>query len=238
MTRLLISVRSAGEARIALEGGADLIDVKEPNHGSLGAAELETIEEVVREVAGRVRVSAALGELLSGRRLPARLAGQLQFAKFGLAGCAVQNDWATRWQTALVQLPAGVTPVAVVYADWKSVLAPDPDQVLHYAQTFACGAVLLDTCEKSQGSLMNHFPPDELARFVAAVHRAGLLCVIAGGLGLAEIGQLLPLAPDYVAVRGAACGGDRTGRLDVERIRNLAALARGARHSELANRPS
>lgn len=33
MTRLLVSVRSAEEARDALAGGADLIDLKEPTQG-------------------------------------------------------------------------------------------------------------------------------------------------------------------------------------------------------------
>ena len=36
MTRLLVSVRSAEEAEIALAGGADVIDVKEPRRGALG----------------------------------------------------------------------------------------------------------------------------------------------------------------------------------------------------------
>ena len=38
-SRLLVSVRSAAEAEIALHGGADLIDVKEPTRGSLGRAD-------------------------------------------------------------------------------------------------------------------------------------------------------------------------------------------------------
>ncbi|MBY0228781.1 MAG: (5-formylfuran-3-yl)methyl phosphate synthase, partial [Gemmataceae bacterium] len=36
MPGLIVSVRSADEARIALENGADLIDVKEPSRGALG----------------------------------------------------------------------------------------------------------------------------------------------------------------------------------------------------------
>ena len=35
---LLVSVRSAAEAITALEAGADVIDVKEPSRGALGAA--------------------------------------------------------------------------------------------------------------------------------------------------------------------------------------------------------
>ena len=35
--RLLVSVVSAEEARSALAGGADIVDVKDPGEGSLGA---------------------------------------------------------------------------------------------------------------------------------------------------------------------------------------------------------
>ena len=63
MMRLLVSVRDADEAKVALAAGVDLIDVKEPLRGALGAADAEQIAAVVREVNGRVPVSAALGEL-------------------------------------------------------------------------------------------------------------------------------------------------------------------------------
>ena len=36
MTRLVISVRNVAEAIAAAAGGADLIDLKEPNRGALG----------------------------------------------------------------------------------------------------------------------------------------------------------------------------------------------------------
>ena len=35
--KLLVSVVSAEEARLALAGGADIIDVKDPSEGALGA---------------------------------------------------------------------------------------------------------------------------------------------------------------------------------------------------------
>jgi uncharacterized protein (UPF0264 family) len=236
MTRLLISVRNAEEAELALTGGAELIDVKEPNRGSLGAADAETIEAVVRQVAGRVSTSVALGELLSGHRLGAGLGGRLQYAKFGLAGCIDRPDWTTRWAHAAAQLPQGVRPVAVVYADWKTARAPDPRQVLESAQAIACGAVLVDTCDKSQGSLLDHWTLAEVDQFASAVRQAGMLSVVAGGLGLAEIAELLPVAPDYIAVRGAACHGDRTGRLDSKRIGHLSALVQRTTAAERAVR--
>ena len=57
--KLLVSVRSAAEAAAALEGGAHVIDVKEPLNGALGNVELW------REAATLMMI-AMLG-LLAGR---------------------------------------------------------------------------------------------------------------------------------------------------------------------------
>ena len=75
MTQLLVSVRDAAEARTAVEGGADLIDIKEPARGPLGAADVDVVEQIIAEVAGRRPVSAALGELRDWRPLAGRTAG-------------------------------------------------------------------------------------------------------------------------------------------------------------------
>ena len=232
MTKLLVSVRDVAEARIALVGGADLIDVKEPSRGALGAADAATIDSVVAHVAGRVPVSAALGELLSANRLEASLGGRVSYAKFGLSGCLGANDWTHRWQAAIRSLPRHVTPVAVAYADWQAAGAPDPWEVLARAGHFGCGAVLVDTFDKKSGPLGRHISLADLARFIAAARSARLVCVVAGRLGRREIGEILPLEPDYVGVRGAACSGGRTGRLQPARVRRLADLV----HSSLPER--
>ena len=61
--RLLVSVVSAAEARQALAGGADIIDVKDPGEGALGAPSPRVLSEVVQVVGGAVPVSVALGDL-------------------------------------------------------------------------------------------------------------------------------------------------------------------------------
>ena len=125
-TGLLVSVRSAAEARAALHGGAALIDVKEPDHGPLGRASDETIVEVVAAVAGRCPVSAALGELCDdpGTAVPAGLA----FVKWGLARCGAG------WRDDLAGRHAGgARVVAVAYADWQCARAPAVDEVSAFA---------------------------------------------------------------------------------------------------------
>src|SRR5688500_14284157 len=82
---LLVGVRSGEEAALALAGGADVIDVKEPRRGALGAADAEVWNEVAEEVRGRAMTSAALGELLSeGVERRAASARSLDFVKIGL----------------------------------------------------------------------------------------------------------------------------------------------------------
>ena len=62
MSGLLISVRDAEEAHVALSTGVNLIDIKEPSRGSLGRADWAVVTETVRQVAGRVPVSVAMGD--------------------------------------------------------------------------------------------------------------------------------------------------------------------------------
>jgi len=60
--RLLVSVRDRSEAIAAVDGGADIVDVKEPDRGALGFAGERTICDVLHAVSGSAPVSAALGE--------------------------------------------------------------------------------------------------------------------------------------------------------------------------------
>ncbi|HNS47361.1 MAG TPA: (5-formylfuran-3-yl)methyl phosphate synthase, partial [Bacteroidales bacterium] len=81
--KVLISVVSASEARIALEGRADIIDIKNPLEGSLGAQ----YPRIIREIAdlskrSGILCSAALGDL------PYK-PGTAALAALGAAECAV-----------------------------------------------------------------------------------------------------------------------------------------------------
>jgi (5-formylfuran-3-yl)methyl phosphate synthase len=227
MTRLLVSVRDRAEACDALAGGADVIDVKEPTRGSLGAADFATIRDVLDEVAGARPTSAALGELLDAD-LDAlgALPEALTMAKFGLAGCAKKRDWQSRWGAAIASLPSGVAPVAVVYADYEGAEAPRPDDVLSVAVGFGCSTVLVDTFDKSSGDLLSHWPLEALRSFVLAAHDAGLNVALAGSLTSPAISSILPLYPQIVAVRGAVCDTSRTSGLSLDKVREIAELIR------------
>ena len=228
MTKLLVSVRDAGEAAAALRAGVDLLDVKEPARGSLGAADSSTIASVIQTVSQRAPVSAALGELHETAPSDfAQLPVGLSYAKVGLARCGKRADWAIDWADALRRLPRGVASVAVVYADWREADAPSPDDVLRQGAALGCRAALLDTFHKNGQGLLDHWTLSETADFVAAAREVGMLTVLAGSLTPEAIDRLRPLEPDYVAVRGAVCDGARDGTLVEGKVAALAARMHG-----------
>ena len=226
MTALLVSVRSAAEAEAALRGGAALIDVKEPAHGSLGRASDETIADVVRTVAGRRPVSAALGELADAVTFPEV---PLDYVKWGLAGRG-ENDWRSRLKAAIRQLTEHrpcCRAVAVAYADSCRAGAPAPDAICSFAVEHRLGAFLLDTCLKDGSTLLDWLPMTEIERLRDRCRAAGLPLALAGSLGPAEIRSLRPVRPDWFAVRGAACRHrQRDAVIDEDAVRQLAALLR------------
>ena len=61
--RLLVSVVDANEARVAVDAGVDIVDVKNPAEGSLGAPCPGVIGRVREVVPPERPVSAAIGDL-------------------------------------------------------------------------------------------------------------------------------------------------------------------------------
>lgn len=222
--QLLVSVRSAVEAAAALNGGASMIDVKEPTLGSLGPADLSTIASVIRQVNGRVPISAARGELAENAKLLPQMT--LHYIKWGLARsgliwCQKLLDIVTK-QTALIP---NCLPVGVAYADWHSAESPAPESVLEFVWKSAWKILLLDTWKKDGRTILDWITFREVGQLCQDCRQLGIKIALAGSLGKDQIAQLLPLEPDIFAVRGAACRGrNRRASVDSLRVRELADL--------------
>jgi uncharacterized protein (UPF0264 family) len=241
MTHLLVSVRSVAEAEAALAGGAALVDVKEPANGSLGRADDRVIAEVAAFVAGRLPVSAALGEFLDNGTSPLPSAlPLLNYVKWGFSCCGhTTTGWAESLRAAAGRLRESQPNcgfVAVAYADWQRADAPCPDEVCDLAVRVGAGALLLDTWGKDNSTLLDWLQPDALARLRTRVRRERLPLALAGGLGMTQIRALLPLAPDWFAVRGAACRDrQRGGSVERDRVRLLVNLLQDFRPTRREN---
>src|SRR5262249_39817564 len=112
--------------------------------------------------------------------------------------------------------------VAVAYADWQRARAPKLDDVCKFAIENAAGAFLIDTWQKDDSTLLDWLTLSEIGKLRTFCRSAAWPIALAGSLGLAEIRTLLPLQPDWFAVRGAACQSrQRGGVIDEGKVRQL-----------------
>lgn len=226
MARLLVSVQSSAEAEAALAGGADLIDVKAPNRGSLGRADASTVLAVVAAVAGRRPISAALGELAEQpepfQRLP------LAFAKWGLAG--LRRAWRTQLEDARERLflaMPGCQLIVAAYADWQRAKGPPVQDLCSWACEQKDTGLLIDTWQKDGQHLLDWMTLETISEMTRHCQRTRTPIALAGSLTDKLIASLSVLAPDWFAVRGAACRGlDRNADIDPEAVQRLAQLLR------------
>ena len=216
MSELLVSVRSADEARLAARFAA-WIDVKEPRRGSLGRADEAAWVAVASVLPPTASLTIALGG--EGDPIPAASAIPASVVAVKLAPRRSVTDWRQarqRWEAAAGRpLP------------WVTVLhADDPD--LH-ADLLAAGGedgdrfVLVDTRDKSRGSSLSLLGRDGLERIVTQAD--GRRVAIAGRLSVDDLRHLADW-PVILGVRSAACGGDRTGQLDPDALAECVAAVR------------
>jgi (5-formylfuran-3-yl)methyl phosphate synthase len=247
VSRLLVSVRSCEEAAAAIDGGTDILDIKEPSRGSLGMSDIggiRSIAEFVARACPAVPVSAALGELSEWRRptvdIP-RLPDELTFAKLGLSGLGSKPEWRTEWLQVRnlfdKQRARRIAWVAVAYADERIAQSPPLDEIITAALETDCAGLLIDTFSKSGRTLTDCIDAATLRSFADRCHSAGLFFALAGSLGETSLKDLVDVEADVIAIRTAACENQRRdGRIcpnqvaafrrsldDVAASRNLAA---------------
>jgi uncharacterized protein (UPF0264 family) len=216
MTGMLASVRSAAEAAIAVAGGADIIDAKEPAAGALGRVESIALREIVREVGGRCLVSATIGDLeLSPDGVVAAVeaaAGDgADIVKIGVFPGALTATWA-----ALRPLTrCGLRLVAVMFAD----RAPNLREMPALCGEAGFYGVMLDTADKASGALTAHLDQRALADFVSRSRGLGLVSGLAGSLRIGDIPSLASLGADYLGFRSALTVAGRSGALDAAALR-------------------
>ena len=133
--QLLVSVSDASEAAASLEGGADIVDAKDPASGPLGPVTLEAFHAIRHHVEGTRPLSAALGdpadEADAYRMAGAFVRSGARFVKVGFLAARDAED-VRRLLTATVSGGAGGertdatlgSAIAVAYADHQGAVTP------------------------------------------------------------------------------------------------------------------
>jgi (5-formylfuran-3-yl)methyl phosphate synthase len=231
---LLVSVRNAEEAIAALEGGADIIDIKEPLRGPLGFADRETMCEVVDAVGGKRRLSAAMGELAEIEDFNKLTAvNGITWVKFGLAKFQLAKDLWRQWVHLQTQMDERRELVAVAYADCAAARSLPPSQLARALHT-RYSIFLLDTYTKDGSTVFDHASEEELAALTRDVRAASASFALAGSLQVNCMKRIGKLAPDIVGIRGAACDDGRKGRVRAEKVAEFRAALHAAANASCA----
>jgi dihydroneopterin aldolase len=221
MTKMLASVADLAETEIAVAGGADIIDLKDPKAGALGAVATDIIRQAVKAVAGRRATSAVLGDLpMEPETVRARAeevaATGVDYVKSGFFPSAN----AAACAEALAPIAARAKLIAVLFADREPEFGLLDDFAKH-----GFHGVMVDTADKAKGRLLDHLPPERIPVFVDRARSLGLKVGLSGSLEAPDIPRLLPFAPDFLGFRGALCDrSQRTAAIDAEAVKHIRSL--------------
>jgi uncharacterized protein (UPF0264 family) len=216
MSGLLASVNSVEEALLVLSAEVDIVDLKQPALGALGALDVATVKHIVAAIAGRCPVSATIGDLPMQPEpvfsaVKAMAETGVDYIKIGFFP---GDDWQGTVQKLALLTSQNHALIAVLFAD------KDPDfTVLSTLKAAGFKGVMLDTMNKQKGSLTQVMSKLAIAEFVKQAKALELLCGLAGSLRLSDIPELLLYAPDYLGFRGALCQEHvRVGQLNKQAV--------------------
>ena len=206
MTGFLASVSSIDEAELVRSLGTDVIDLKNPDEGALGAVDVNTAQTIVSMIGSKTTLSATIGDLpLYAGDLESRV-GRMHETGVDIIKVGVFDKSLSRFAlNALGRLAGGnIRIVLVFFAEFFTGDIANNVDFPRLKKTGIEGA-MLDTCEKANGNLRKKLDDRILAEFVTNTKQAGLVSGLAGSLTGADIPPLLRLNPDYLGFRGALC---------------------------------
>jgi (5-formylfuran-3-yl)methyl phosphate synthase len=214
---LLVSPCSIEEASRSL--AADIIDVKRPAEGSLGA----NFPWVIQAVKGMTEkpVSAAIGDF-------AYRPGSAALAAYG-AACAgadyvkigLMFDGRERAREVIAAVVRAVkeefpekSVVIAAYSDYARLGTISPSEAACLAAEGGADVAMVDTGLKDGRSTFDFMDEDALSDFTEANRDSGLRTALAGSLRFEDIATLKRINPDIIGVRGMVCGGDRSATIE------------------------
>jgi (5-formylfuran-3-yl)methyl phosphate synthase len=232
--KLLISPKNTDEAKEAVAGGADIIDVKNPVEGPLGANYPWIIKEIMAATPKNLEVSCTIGEAPN-------ISGSMSLAAFGAASLGVDYvkvglsnlktaDEAKVFLEKIVKSAKQSNPkikvVATGYADAYRAGSVNPLLVPQIAHKAKADVAMLDTAVKDGKSTFDFLTMAQLEAFVKFSRDFGLKVALAGSLKKTDLPNILLLGVDIVGLRGAACTeSDRLkGHITKERVKELVEL--------------
>jgi len=235
--KLLISPMNEEEASQAIAGGADIIDVKNPKEGPLGANFPWVIKRIREITPESIQVSCTIGEVpdLPGSMSLAALGAAtlgVDYIKVGLYGFQTEQEAIILLESvnrAAKDCNPQIKVVAAGYADAHRIGALNPLQIPEITFKAHADVAMLDTAIKDGKTLFSFLNSEQIRNFVDYSHYLHLEVALAGSLRKEDLITVAALGADIAGVRGAACTNcDRTdGVLKKELVRELVDAVKG-----------
>ncbi|MGB9778719.1 MAG: (5-formylfuran-3-yl)methyl phosphate synthase, partial [Candidatus Bathyarchaeales archaeon] len=207
--RLLVSVVDKKEALEAVKGGANIIDVKNPREGSLGAnfpRVIKQVRDVVKHFGlSDTMVSATIGDLpnLPGTASLAALGAAVSganYIKAGLFGVKTASEAIYLLREvcrAVKDHNPSLKVIAAGYADYESVGCLNPLQLPEVTNAAEADGVMVDVKVKSAcKGVFSFLSKGELEKFVEKAHELNLIVAIAGSLDKSDVSSVFALGAD------------------------------------------
>lgn len=220
MTGMLASINSLEEALQIQSLDIDIIDLKNPAQGALGALPIHTVKQIVTILGPEKTISATVGDLPMQKGIILEAVQNMEktavdYIKIGFFpggdNKAIINVLGDFIQSSQAKL------IAVLMADLQADFS-----LLPTLSDAGFAGVMLDTANKNAGSLTDILSLGQLQKFVTLARQNNLLTGLAGSLRPWHIDDLLALKPDYLGFRGALCQQhQRTSQLDPLLIRQI-----------------
>jgi uncharacterized protein (UPF0264 family) len=230
--KLLISPINEEEAAEAIAGGADIIDVKNPKEGALGANFPYVIKRIKEMTPNKLEVSCTLGEVgnLPGSVSLAALGAAslgIDYIKVGLSRIQTPKEAIFLLQNvnrAAKECNPNIRIAVAGYADGKRIGEINPLLIPEIAFKSKVDIAMLDTSVKDGKNLFDNLTKSQLKKFVDSAHDFGLKAALAGSLRKQDLPVVYGLGADIAGLRGAACkNGNRvTGQINRKLVSELA----------------
>ena len=212
---LMVSVQNMKEAKQALKGDADIIDVKNLQEALVGSAHPCLVKEVRDFVPEERHTSVTLGVVpnqVGTVAMAVYSAGLLNATSVKVGFMKTEYETAVEILLASKEALFGTDTklIGSLFADNGLYDGLDPNKMVDLAKDGECDGFLIDTLTKDGRNLFDFMSEEILTDIVYQGKSMGISTALSGHLRLDNLDELARINPDIVGVRGAVCSkGER-----------------------------
>ena len=213
---LMVSVQNMKEAKQALKGNADIVDVKNLQEALVGSAHPWLVKEVRDYVPQETHASVTLGVVpnqVGTVAMAVYSAGLLNATSVKVGFMKTEYQMAVDILLASKEALNGTETklIGSLFADNSLYDGLDPNKMVDLAKDGQCDGFLIDTLTKDGRNLFDFMSEEILTDIVYQGKSMGVSTALSGHLRLDNLDELARINPDIVGVRGAVCSKGERG---------------------------